>query len=90
MNGKNYWTKSDGTRFLYYNKYHNDFKIVQQKYFGTGEGVLSSISAEASADCPNEIPKSSWKYYSNEKWNEWNEEFPLISIWNGKFKSMGK
>ena len=97
LNGKNYWTKLDGTRFIYYNKYFKDFKVVEQKYFGIGESAISYIRSDtevsAAANCPNEIPQSSWKYrnkLTTQQWMEWKEPYPLISIWNGEFRSNGK
>ena len=80
----------DGTRFIYYNK---DFKVVQRKYFGFGESAISFIRSDSevsAANCPNEIPKSSWKYGSDENGEQWKEPYPLISIWNGEFRSNGK
>ena len=88
LNGKHYWTKLDGTRFLQYNKHYKFFQVVQQVYFGVGEGTKSYVvsHSEASAvNCPHEIPKSSWKYYNGTDWEQWNESYPVISIWNGQF-----
>ena len=79
VNGKNYWAKSDGMHFITYDKY---WKITQYKVDG------ERFRAPTSSDnlCPNEVPKSSWQVFEDKTWNEWNEFFPLISIWYGKFR----
>ena len=79
VNGKNYWAKSDGTHFIIYDKYWKitQYKVDVERYKAPTSGEIL---------CPNEIMKSSWQFFEEGNWNAWNEFFPLISIWFGKYR----
>ena len=63
VNGKRYWTSTDGKYCIWYNNFekNNKWKVAKLNYLGSTQSLLSS---EPDYQCPNNIL---WKYTTSDR-----------------------